>query len=827
MLKSIDAILMKRLLFSTIFSLSSLLFFAQQISIKATVYDETNKQPMSFVGASLLKGDSLINGTMANDKGVFLLENVGIGTYQLKVTFLGYEPKILTLNLSGKNTNVNLGPIYLKEDSKMLKDVEIVAQGTQMKFEVDKKVFSVDQNIASAGGSVTEVLENVPSVEVDPEGNISLRNSTNVEVWINGKPAGLTEENRAQILEQMPAGSVESIEVITNPSAKYSPEGTAGIINLVLKKDRKAGYFGNATAGIILPARSKMGQLAGINFNYNKGKVDAYLNVGFRNWWHIHEGITDRYYFSGADTSSSLYQTIDNSLNRMGANGRFGLTYHINDKHSIGISGFGITGEGSNEELVGYDFRDSVNAVVSDYDRDIYETGLRNSGNATLDYAWLIDKKGSELRSSLSYAFFQIERDANYLQTVNAGSAFPLDQIQNLDASNNSLHFKTDFVKKYSENSKLETGVDIKKQIRESYSDGANKIGADYIDVPSMYNSYDYEEQIYGYYATFGTKIKKFRMMGGIRGEYTLVNTNSISELENISNLKEDFQFYPSAFFAYNISKKDELQFNYTRRIDRPRGRRLNPYHDYSDSTNISYGNPYLKPEFTSAFELNYVKTFGKNDKSMLSTSLYSRYTDNVIQRVRFINDGVLNSTYINITQSQSSGVEIISKNSIAKFLNLTTTVNMFYYYLKPSAYEFSPSQTVNIDGNESFSWDARVLMNIMLSKTFAGQITGKYASPKATPQGETRSNFILDIGMRKSLFNKLVNVSLAVRDVLNSRTRITDTYGTDFSQYDEFANVGPNVTLSVTYNFGNGDKKKAKNKQDEDGNNDQEMEDF
>ena len=213
----------------------------------------------------------------------------------------------------------------------------------------------------------------------------------------------------------------------------------------------------------------------------------------------------------------------------------------------------------------------------------------------------------------------------------------------------------------------------------------------------------------------------------------------------------------------------------------------------------------------------------------MLSSSLYYRYTNNVIESVRFINNGVLNTTFMNITQSQSSGLELISKNSATRFLNFTTTLNMYYYYLKPSAFEISPTQTVQVDGNESFSWDARMLVNFMLSKTFSGQLSGKYASPKATPQGETRSNFILDIGVRKSLFNKLISTSLAVKNVLNTKKIITDTYGTNFSQYNEIANVGPNVTWSITYNFGNRDRKKekTKDKQDDEMNNEQEMEDF
>ncbi len=815
---------MKRIFFTSIFISLFVLVFSQKVSIQAHVFDRATKKTMPFVGVMLSVGDSLVKGGMSDGKGVFILEGVEIGVYTLTTSFVGYESDVKTLNISGKNKAINLGPIYLQEDAELLDDIEIIAQESQMKFEVDKKVFSVDQNISSAGGSVSEVLENVPSVEVDPEGNISLRSSTNVEVWINGKPSGLTEDNRAQILEQMPAGSIQSVEIITNPSAKYSPEGTAGIINLVLKKDRKAGYFGNATAGIILPSESNVGETAGLNFNFNKGKVDAYLNIGFRNWSHIHEGVTDRYYFSGADTVSAVFQDKYYTHIRQGVNGRFGFNYHMNDKHSIGIAGFGLLGIGINEELVSYDIRDSLNAIESKYSRDIYETGYRNSGNATLDHSWSIDKKGSQLLTSLSYSFFEIGRDANYLQTIQEGLGTALDQVQNLDASNNSWQFKSDLTKNFSENSKFETGVDLKKRLRYSYSDGANKIGETYVDVPTLFNSFSYGEQIYAYYASYGSKINELRLMGGLRGEYTLISTETKSSSDIDFLEKEDYQLYPSAFLAYNITKKDEIQLNYTRRIDRPRGRRLNSFHDYSDSTNISYGNPYLKPEFTSAYELNYLKTYGKNDQHMLSSSLYYRFTDNEIERIRFEDNGVLNTTYMNVTQSESSGLELISKNSIAKFLNLTTTLDFFYYYLQPSSFDISSTQTVLVEGNESFSWKARIISNFLLSKTFSAQITGRYSSPKAVVQGTSLARYRLDLGIRKSFFDKTVNASLSVRDVFNTRKRITETADIDFSQYEEFSFVGPQATFTITYNFGNGEKKKEKKQNDMNG---EDVEDF
>ena len=280
--------------------------FAAQITGK--VIDAGTKQPIDFANVSVEKvqGDKgpgtkeIVTGTITNEKGEFSIE-LKDGSYTLVVSFMGYGEQRKEISVAGKPLNV--GRIQLKEDTQTLNEVEVVGQGSSMRFELDKKVFTVDQNITSAGASVTDILENIPSVDVDQEGNISLRNSEDVEIWINGKPAGLNSENRGQVLQQMPAGTIEKIELITNPSAKFSPEGTSGIINLVMKKDRAAGYYGSVQAGIeyslAKPWNTPPGANASFNINFNAGPVDGYFNVGYR--YHTSNGgsYTDRYNLSG------------------------------------------------------------------------------------------------------------------------------------------------------------------------------------------------------------------------------------------------------------------------------------------------------------------------------------------------------------------------------------------------------------------------------------------------------------------------------------------------------------------------------------------------
>ncbi|MBP7152642.1 MAG: TonB-dependent receptor, partial [Paludibacteraceae bacterium] len=328
------------------FVFSLFLFIVFQINasvlVRGKVIDAASEAPLEFVNVTLYPAGSTVPslGLTTDSKGNFEVSSLSNGKYQIKISMVGYKPFIEEINVRGNV--VELGIIKLSEDTKMLKEVEVVAQGTQMKFDIDKKVFSVDQNIASAGGSAADVLQNIPSVEVDNQGNVSLRNDANVEVWINGKPSGLTTDNRAQVLQQMPAGSIESIELITNPSAKYNPEGTAGIINLVLKKNRQGGYYGSVSAGVMFPDGAKLGENAGINLNYSNSKIDAYANVGYRSMNMKGGGWNNRYNYLETDTTL-LKQTTSSENNFEGLFMRAGLDWHLNDKNTFGFSGFGMT----------------------------------------------------------------------------------------------------------------------------------------------------------------------------------------------------------------------------------------------------------------------------------------------------------------------------------------------------------------------------------------------------------------------------------------------------------------------------------------------------
>lgn len=811
-----------------LFSSILLVFFVVPVfalqTIRGRIVDGNTSQPLDFVNVALLKEANAApaTGVISDEKGHFELPRVPNGKYMLRISFVGYNTIELPLKVSDKE--LDMGMIKLYEDSKRLSEVEVVGQGTQMRFEIDKKVFSVDQNIASAGGSATEVLQNIPSVDVDNEGNVSLRNNSSVEVWINGKPSGLTAENRAQILQQMPAESIESIEIMTNPSAKFNPEGTSGIINLVMKKNRKGGYYGSASLGTMWSQGAIPGVNAGINYNYNSGRFDAYINMGYRAMNFAGGGWSERYSLdTNNDTTALLKQDNERLFGYSGLFTRAGIDYRLSDKHSIGLSGFGMVGTGGGSDKINYTLTDyTTSNILRDYNRYNVNDGGRPGMNITLDYKWELDQKGSNLMSSLSYSTHKRYSDDSYLQRENSGADTTSYIMQYNQGQNKEWQFKLDFTKKFSETDRLEAGWQSTLQDRFGPNSATDLLTNS--PLYAYYNEFDYKEQVHAAYITYGNRFNNLSLQGGLRGEYFWRHPfNSV--LDNAGNKQTDdygakgeIQLFPSFFASYSLPDNNEIQFNTSRRISRPRGRQINPFRDYSDSTNISYGNLDLSPEYSAALELNYLKTW---DKHSLASTLYHRFTDDVIQRVSFMNnDNVLESTYMNVTKSANTGFELVVKNNLFKILNLTSSVNLYYSKLYASTYisPYNNSITRNIPEQENFSWTGRVIGNVILGKNTFGQITGQYSAPRLIAQGKETASYSVDLGLRQTLFDRKLSLNFMIRDVLNTRRRSSVTWGDGFYQRSESYFSGRMIGLTATYNFGNMKPKKTEQQRDNNG---------
>jgi len=789
--------------------------------IKGKIVDADTKAPLQYVDVALFKQGSknLTAGVTTDSLGVFKLPSVENGTYTLRVTFIEYATLNKPVIVNGDS--VDVGTLALQVKTKNLGEVEVVGQAPQMRLDIDKKVFSVDQNITAAGGSATDILKNIPSVDVDTQGNISLRNNSSVEVWIDGKASGLTADNRAQVLEQMPAESIESVEIMTNPSSKYNPEGSAGIINLVMKKNHKAGYYGSVSAGLFYPFGGTLGQSLGASINYTSSKIDAYINLGYRAMNFHGGGYTDRITNSGI-TSTSLNQNNVTTNAFSGLFTRAGIDYHMDTRNTIGLSGFGLAGSGNTSNDINYlltNLATSPSTILRDYTQNNTGTSTRPSINLNLDYTHNFNK-GSNLMANVSYSVHNRGSDNAYVQQ-NAGSLIPQSEIaQNTTSNNKTGEFKLDYTNKISEDSKLEAGWQSDVSNITTSSGGFDNLHV--VTIPSYSDNFNYDEQIHAAYLTYGAKIDNLSFQGGLRGEYfRKQSTNTTSTGIQPIPAKTYLELYPSVYLTYALPNDNEFQLNYSRRVNRPRGQQINPFRNYSDSTRISYGNPDLNPEYTSSVEFNYLKTWGDQT---LSASAYYHYTDNVIENVQFLHGGTMESTFLNVSNSQNTGLELISKNRLFKMLNLTTSFNVYYSKLDSARYvnPYDASTTTPIPGQSNFSWTGSMLANFLLSKTLSGQITARYTSPQIISQGLKQEKYSIDLGLRQTFLDRKLSVNLNVRDLLNSNKDRTTTSGAGYSQVSESYFNARMINLSVSYNFGNSkpkrtDAKKRQNTQDTD----------
>ena len=794
--------------------LCAVAMMAQTANIKGLITEASDGAPLGYVNVVLTKsGQTLpVAGAVSKDNGSFLLPQVANGRYKIEFSFVGYTTTSKMIVVSGKT--LDLGKVVLSDDSQTLNEVQVVGQGPQMKLEADKKVFTVDQTIAAQGASASEMLQNIPSVDVDNSGNISLRNNSNVVVWIDGKPSGLTGDNQAEILQQMPAESIEKVEIIPNPSAKYDPEGSAGIINLVLKKNRKVGYYGSVTVGGVYPDKGKMGYNLGASLNYNSSKVDAFASIGIRQRDMSGGGWTDRESLNPqGQVTDILKETSSTGRTMHGPFIRAGLDYHLDTKNTIGFSGFTMLGSASMPAQIGYQVYNPDDVLLQTFSRATTASGNRNMFDINLDYKHDFDTNGTELTSSLAFSSNPSHSDAGHVQYDQFG-VVTSSQDQQTKGNNPSVEYKLDFTGKVGTNGHLEAGTD------DSYKENTTDITGttDGVSDPTLSNNFDYHQQNYAAYVTYTDKWGKLGAQLGLRGEYSLINFISDGVNYNIHYI----QPFPSANVNYAFDDRDQLQLTYSRRLNRPRGMQLNPYVNTSDTTNWTFGNPKLTPEYFNSLELNYMKTW---DDHSLSASVYYHLTTNVIQSVSWLdNTGIMMTTPMNGSKSEAEGLELILKDNFFRFIDLTTTLNLFYTQLHASTF-YENKDTINIGSQESFAWNVKSIANVMLPANFAFQVIGNYNAPYILAQGKNLGNYSVDFGLRKTFLNRKLTANFTIRDIFNSRKDRVDSWGSGYTQQSLSYYNGRMFGINLTYNFGSqGKNKKPRKTQQSDENNSDNM---
>ena len=786
-------------LFVSIFGLFAELL--EPASIKGCIIEKSTGSPIEFANVTLRnKKDSTLAQNLTDKNGVFIFKGLPAGEYKLSYSFIGYDKtdsiKVLISSIQNK---VDLGKLYIYEISKTLGQVEILGQRSTFVNSIDRKTFNVGQDLMSKSGSVSDLMQNIPSVQVDMDGNVSLRGSENVTILINGKSSAMMNINRAAVLQQMSASSIEKIEIITNPSAKFKPDGTSGIINIVLKKNKSLGLNGVVTANIGNQGRKNFNVLA----NYNPGKLNLFGSLGIRqdSRTRINDLTTTSFDSLNLASYSNTYSLANSSPVSYIASA--GFDYKLNDKNQFGAAvnlNYRLQTQLDSSK---YLFQDNFHSVTSDYNRDRRKPEMESDLEINANFSHKFDKEGHELNVNFVSSFSHETEDNNYINTYR----IPIQPISQDKMFYNHLNNESELAIEYSlpitEKSKFEAGylfqhanndLDLK---RDTLVVSTNLWNNDL----QRSNRFVRSEDTHILYATFEQEIGKFGFLVGMRGEQTFTNAHLITLDSTIVN--QYFRLYPTLHLSYKLSDIHELQLNYSHRIRRPQDEELNPFPEYQDLRNIRSGNPMLSPEDIHSYEFGY--QFKKNATTFLST-LYYRNSYNLITSV--INDlgnNTFKTTLENLSQSQSAGLELILSSSIGKIINFNLATNAFYNTIDASALGYSPNKS-------NIAWSANGNISCNLTKSLVWQVTSNYSAATLTPQGTRLPSFVMNTGLKQEVFKKKGAVILTVSDIFNSLMNkyIIDT--PEFYRIEIRKRTSQTIYLGFTYSFGGTPKKSKEN---------------
>ena len=808
------------------------------------IIDSATNKPLESVSVQLVQNkldtatkkrkDVVIAGMLTNKKGEFSLENLPVvANFRLKITGIGYktiEQKVFfDIKMGGDMSQMlnavdkDLGNIKLQTDTKQLAEVTITGTKGMFQMGIDRKIFNVDKNLTSVGGSAVDVMKNVPSVNVDIDGNVTLRNAA-PQIFVDGRPTTLT-------LDQIPADAIESVEIITNPSAKFDASGGgSGILNIVLKKNRKAGYSGNIRANIDSRARFGMGG----DINIKQGKINFFANSMYNQRKSISTAATLRkdYYSNGA----SIFLTQHDQPTNRGffVFGRAGVDYLIDNRNTLTVAGTIVRGKFSSEDRLNIQKDSNLIAYSSKVNGLTNTNGNFNFHNygATLSFKHNFAKAGKEITADGNYNNSKNDNVSfNQTQYFKGNVALPMTMLQTI--GNGKTKFFTaqsDFVNPINDKMKLEMGVRASVRNFNStnnnlvYNPGSNS----YESIRGLKSNYKFDDQVYAAYTTFSQKIKDFTYQIGVRVESSKY-TGSLVDSNKIFTNKFPFSVFPSLFLTQKINDKQSLQFNYSRKINRPNFFQLIPYLDFSDSLNISKGNPALVPEFTNLVELSYQADLNKGNNILVTG--YYRHTSNLISRYQYRDknpnavrsDSVYINTFVNAANSFAYGLEVTSKMKMATWWDLTVNVNLYNSQINGGA-------LVGATQSQQVSWFGKINNSFKLPKNYSIQLSGDYQSKTilpanrsgggggmmfgggqlATANGYTYPIYGADIAIRKDfLKNKAASLTLSMNDVFRTKIYKTHSQSGDIKSYlysvqeNERRRDPQQLRVSFNYRFG------------------------
>ena len=805
-------------------ALSLLIFtslsFAQQrpevkkVTISGTILEKGTNIPLEYATVVLqnAKKPEILTGGITDIDGKFSFE-VNAGEYNVRYEFISFK----TVSVKNKKitSDTNLGTVFLEEDIAQLNDVVVVAERSTVEIKLDKRVYNVGKDMTVKGGTVSDVLDNVPSVTVDPDGTIALRGNENVRILIDGKPSGLAGINIADALKLLPADAVEKVEVITNPSARYGAEGSGGIINIVLRKGKAQGINGS----VVLSVSDPESYGASTNLNYRSDNFNLFSNFGYNYRNSPGNSLTDSEYFNNDGTTSAfINERRTNERLNEGYNANFGIDLFLNKSTTWTNSLTFTEGRSKNPDDV----------YFYNYDNTFTPTFVRNRFNDergndfSFEYATNFTKnfKKEDHKLTVDIAISQNRDNESSIitdQIVGDNSSLFTETTLNNQKQQRNL-FQADYVLPIGENGRFEAGY------RGSFQKNLTVFE---IEPNTAYsNTLEYNEDINALYAQYGNKINKFSYFLGMRFEDSNIDVNSLTA--NDYNNKKYNNFFPSATINYEISESNSLSLSYSKRINRPRGRFLNPFSSYSSNINIFQGNPDLDPSYTNAIDLGYLKRWSK---LTLNSSVYVNITDQSFEFIKKESglevDGipVILSTPINLSKEYRAGFEFNVNYSPYKWWKLNGNLNVFrvendgdYSYT-----DYLGNNVVQNFDNVATTWFTRASSKITLPYEIDWQTNVTYRAPQTTAQGKRLDMTSVNLAFSKDILKDKGSISLNVSDLFNTRKRRFNSELDAVNSYTEFQWRQRQITLAFTYRF-NKKKNERENQKREDAGGDAEF---
>lgn len=762
--------------------------------VKGKIVEAGTNTPMEYANVVIysVSDSSIIGGIMTEPDGSFQIENVPPGKYYLQANFIGFEKHTLPgITIDRSVPVANIGTLELKPATKELQSVDVVADKARVEFKLDRRVVNVSQEISAAGGSAVDALANTPAVDVDIEGNVSVRGSSDFTVLIDGKPSVL---EGSDALKQIPASDIANIEVITNPSAKYDPDGVSGIINVVMKKHIKGSFSGVANFSTSNTHKNR----GDLTLNYRSNKVTLLLGGDFQDMVYSGERKVNQEFYNG-DTTTVLNTVGNMDRVRKGKGLRGGIDYRISDNTTLSASG----------RLGEYTFQRNSLSTQHTYDNFgtdeyIYEdnTSARegNYWSSDFTYSHNFAKKGHQIIATF-YASGRKGPDNEYqIRYPTDANGNPIDQnpdkIRTVESSvDNEYRINSDYTLPVNDQNKLEAGYQgrINRESEDYLFENFNYTSNNWINNPNFSSAFDFSRDIHALYAIWSHSTNSFSWQTGLRAEYT--NRRMDHTTSSAPYIIDRIDWFPSVHISQKFGRDIELQSSYSRRISRPRGWDLEPFPSYMDPYNIRVGNPALEPEYTDSYELSVLKRI---QKSFISLEAYYRRTNNLITRIQELHsDGIIYHTRENLNRDHSLGSELMANLELYPWLRLIASGTLFYYKLEGSI------NGQSVDRN-STNFNSRFTADIKFSPTTRFQLMSVYRGPSVSAQGEYKGMMFANASLKQELFDKKLSATLQVRDIFGTMKRSGTSYGDGFKTDFEFRREPRVFQLTLSYIINN-----------------------